>query len=601
MFEPKESERMKKFMTGNEAVARGAFEAGVTYASAYPGTPSTEILENMVQYKNDLTAEWAPNEKVAMETAIGASFAGARSLAAMKHVGVNVAADPLFTWGYTGVTGGFVLVSADDPGCHSSQNEQDNRYYAKFAKIACIEPSDSQECLDYVKEAYEISEKFDVPVLFRMTTRTCHSKGLVDLNDRKDVPMIPYEKKPLKYVASPATARVLHPIVEDKLKKLEEYSNTTHLNRLEMFDTKIGIVTSGIAYEYAKEVFGENASYLKIGFSYPLPMAKIKDFASKVDKLYVVEELEPFMEEQMKAAGIECVGKDLIPNIGELNPDIVAKAILGEEKETVSISEDKMVKRPPTLCTGCPHRGFFYALSKKRKVVVTGDIGCYTLGASAPLNSIDSVICMGGSISMAHGASQAFVRNNVEQKVVSVIGDSTFFHTGVNSLMTVAYNNSNTVHCILDNRITGMTGHQENPGTGFKLQGEQSKQIDIPKLVEAIGIDHCVTVDPLDLKAVDKALEDAFAYDGPSVIITRWPCVLKKFSDQDIEEFDLSPRQYKVDEEACRGCKVCIKTGCPSLSFDGEKKKAKIDPNTCVGCSVCAQSCPFDAIGKVVK
>lgn len=434
-----------------------------------------------------------------------------------------------------------------------------------------------------------------------MTTRTCHSKGLVDLNDRKDVPMIPYEKKPLKYVASPATARVLHPIVEDKLKKLEEYSNTTHLNRLEMFNTKIGIVTSGIAYEYAKEVFGENASYLKIGFSYPLPMAKIKDFASKVDKLYVVEELEPFMEEQMKAAGIECVGKDLIPNIGELNPDIVAKAILGEEKETVSISEDKMVKRPPTLCTGCPHRGFFYALSKKRKVVVTGDIGCYTLGASAPLNSIDSVICMGGSISMAHGASQAFVRNNVEQKVVSVIGDSTFFHTGVNSLMTVAYNNSNTVHCILDNRITGMTGHQENPGTGFKLQGEQSKQIDIPKLVEAIGIDHCVTVDPLDLKAVDKALEDAFAYDGPSVIITRWPCVLKKFSDQDIEEFDLSPRQYKVDEEACRGCKVCIKTGCPSLSFDGEKKKAKIDPNTCVGCSVCAQSCPFDAIGKVVK
>lgn len=496
---------------------------------------------------------------------------------------------------------GFVLVSADDPGCHSSQNEQDNRYYAKFAKIACIEPSDSQECLDFVKEAYDISEKFDVPVLFRMTTRTCHSKGLVDLGERKEVPMIPYEKKPLKYVAAPATARILHPIVEDKLKRLEEFSNTTHLNRLEMFDTKIGIVTSGVAYEYAKEVFGENASYLKIGFSYPLPMAKIKDFASKVDKLYVIEELEPFMEEQMKAAGIECIGKDLIPNIGELNPDIVSKALLGQEKETVSISEDKMVKRPPTLCTGCPHRGFFYALSKKRKVVVTGDIGCYTLGASAPLNSIDSVICMGGSISMAHGAAQAFVRNNVEQKVVSVIGDSTFFHTGVNSLMTVAYNNSNTVHCILDNRITGMTGHQENPGTGFKLQGEESKQIDIEKLVEAIGIDHCVTVDPLDLKAVDKALEDAFAYDGPSVIITRWPCVLKKFSDQDIKEFDLSPRQYKVDEEACRGCKVCIKTGCPSLSFDGEKKKAKIDPNTCVGCSVCAQSCPFDAIGKVVK
>jgi indolepyruvate ferredoxin oxidoreductase alpha subunit len=536
-----------------------------------------------------------------METAIGASVAGARTLAAMKHVGVNVAADPLFTWGYTGVTGGFVLVSADDPGCHSSQNEQDNRYYAKFSKIVCIEPSDSQECLDYVKEAYKISEDFDVPVLFRMTTRTCHSKGLVELGERKEVPMVPYEKKPLKYVAAPATARILHPVVEDKLKRLEQFSNETPLNRIEMNDTKIGIVTSGVAYEYAKEVFGDSASYLKIGMSFPLPMDKIKDFASKVEKLYVVEELEPFMEEQMKAAGIECIGKDLIPNIGELNPDIVSKALLNEERPTMSLADDKKVSRPPTLCTGCPHRGFFYALSKKRKVMVTGDIGCYTLGASAPLNTIDSVICMGGSISMAHGAKQAFAKNNVEQKVVSVIGDSTFFHTGVNSLMTVAYNNSNTVHCILDNRITGMTGHQENPGTGFKLQGEESKQIDIEKLCEAIGIEHIVTVDPLNLKQVDEALEAAFAYEGPSVIITRWPCALKKFSEQDIAEFDLSPRQYKVDEDKCRGCKVCIKTGCPSLSFNGETKKAMIDPNTCIGCSVCSQSCPFDAIGKVVK
>ncbi len=588
-------------MTGNEAVARGAFEAGVTFASAYPGTPSTEILENMIQYKEDLTAEWASNEKVAMETAIGASVAGARTLAAMKHVGVNVAADPLFTWGYTGVTGGFVLVSADDPGCHSSQNEQDNRYYAKFAKIVCIEPSDSQECKDFVKEAYEISEKFDVPVLYRMTTRTCHSKGLVELGERKEVPMVPYVKQPLKYVAAPATARILHPVVEDKLKRLEEFSNETHLNRVEMNDTKIGIVTAGVAYEYAKEVFGETASYLKVGFSFPMPMDKIKEFASKVDTLYVIEELEPFMEEQMKAAGIKCIGKELIPNIGELNPDIVSKALLNEERPTVSIADDKKVNRPPTLCTGCPHRGFFYALSKKKNVMVTGDIGCYTLGAAAPLNSIDSVICMGGSISMAHGASQAFKKNNVEQKVVSVIGDSTFFHTGVNSLMTVAYNNSNTVHCILDNRITGMTGHQENPGTGFKLQGEESNQVDIPKLVEAVGIKHVVTVDPLNLKEVDDALEAAFAFEGPSVIITRWPCALKKFSEQDIAEFDLSSRQYKVDVDACKGCKVCIKTGCPSLSFDLATKKAKIDANTCIGCSVCAQSCPFDAIGKVVK
>ncbi len=592
---------MKKFMTGNEAVARGAFEAGVTYASAYPGTPSTEILENMIQYKDDVTAEWASNEKVAMETAIGASVAGARTLAAMKHVGVNVAADPLFTWGYTGVTGGFVLVSADDPGCHSSQNEQDNRYYAKFAKIVCIEPSDSQECLDFVKDAYEISEEFDVPVLFRMTTRTCHSKGLVETNDRKEVAMVPYKKNPAKYVAAPATARVLHPFVEDKLVRLEAFSNKTHLNRVEMNDTKIGIVTAGVAYEYAKEVFGDTASYLKIGFSFPLPMDKIKDFASKVDTLYVIEELEPFMEEQMKAAGIKCIGKELITNIGELNPDIVAKALLKEERETVAIADDKKVNRPPTLCTGCPHRGFFYALAKKKNVMVTGDIGCYTLGAAAPLNSIDTVICMGGSISMAHGAAQAFKRNNVEQQVVSVIGDSTFFHTGVNSLMTVAYNNSNTVHCILDNRITGMTGHQENPGTGFKLQGEDSKQVDIPKLVEAVGIEHVVTVDPLNLKEVSDALDAAFAFEGPSVIITRWPCALKKFSEQDIAEFDLSPKQYKVDVDACKGCKICIKTGCPSLSFDLEAKKAIIDPKTCIGCSVCAQSCPFDAIGKVVK
>ena len=592
---------MKKFMTGNEAVARGAFEAGVTYASAYPGTPSTEILENMIQYKDDVTAEWASNEKVAMETAIGASVAGARTLAAMKHVGVNVAADPLFTWGYTGVTGGFVLVSADDPGCHSSQNEQDNRYYAKFAKIVCIEPSDSQECLDFVKDAYEISEEFDVPVLFRMTTRTCHSKGLVQTNDRKEVAMVPYKKNPAKYVAAPSTARVLHPFVEDKLVRLEAFSNKTHLNRVEMNDTKIGIVTAGVAYEYAKEVFGDTASYLKIGFSFPLPMDKIKDFASKVDTLYVIEELEPFMEEQMKAAGIKCIGKELITNIGELNPDIVAKALLKEERETVAIADDKKVNRPPTLCTGCPHRGFFYALAKKKNVMVTGDIGCYTLGAAAPLNSIDTVICMGGSISMAHGAAQAFKRNNVEQQVVSVIGDSTFFHTGVNSLMTVAYNNSNTVHCILDNRITGMTGHQENPGTGFKLQGEDSKQVDIPKLVEAVGIEHVVTVDPLNLKEVSDALDAAFAFEGPSVIITRWPCALKKFSEQDIAEFDLSPKQYKVDVDACKGCKICIKTGCPSLSFDLEAKKAIIDPKTCIGCSVCAQSCPFDAIGKVVK
>lgn len=590
---------MKHLMTGNEAVARGAYEAGVTYASAYPGTPSTEILENMAQYKDVLTAEWANNEKVALETAIGASMAGARTFAAMKHVGVNVAADPLFTIGYTGITGGLVLVSADDPGCHSSQNEQDNRYYAKFSKIACVEPSDSQESKDFMKEAFEISEKFDVPVLFRMTTRICHSKGLVAFEDRKDVPIVPYVKQPKKFIAAPAHAKVLHPIVEDKLIAMEAFSNETPLNRIEWNDKKIGIITSGVAYNYAKEVFGDTASYLKIGFSFPLPMDKIKAFAEEVETLYVIEELEPFIEEQIKAQGIACIGKEKIPRVGELNPDIVAKALLGEERDTVHPNDDLIVGRPPTLCAGCPHRGFFFTLSKKKNVVITGDIGCYTLGSSEPLNATDSVICMGASISMGHGAKKAFERNNVEKRVVTVIGDSTFFHTGVNSLINTAYNGGNTVNVILDNRITGMTGHQENPGSGYTLQGDPADMISIPDLVKAIGIRHVVTVNPLRLDEMDKAIEDAFNFDGPSVIITRWPCVLKSFSPEDIKEFDLSKKLCHVIEDKCRGCKICTKTGCPAISFDNETKKAKIDKYMCVGCEVCLQACPFDAIERV--
>ncbi|GAU79740.1 indolepyruvate ferredoxin oxidoreductase subunit alpha [Fusibacter sp. 3D3] len=590
---------MKHLMTGNEAVARGAYEAGVTFASAYPGTPSTEILENMAQYKDDLIAEWATNEKVALETVIGASMAGARTLAAMKHVGVNVAADPLFTIGYTGITGGLVLVSADDPGCHSSQNEQDNRYYAKFAKIACVEPSDSQESKDYIKVAFDISEKFDVPVLYRMTTRICHSKGLVTFEERKDVPIIPYVKKPTKFISAPANAKMLHPIVEAKLVELEKYSNETPLNRIEWGDKKIGIITSGVAYTYAKEVFGESASYLKLGFTFPLPMAKIREFANEVEILYVIEELEPFIEEQMKVAGIACIGKDLIPRVGELNPDIVAKALLGKERETIHANPDLIVGRPPTLCAGCPHRGFFYTLSKKKNVVITGDIGCYTLGSAEPLNATDSVICMGASISMGHGAAQAFKKNNVDKKVVAVIGDSTFFHTGVNSLITVAYNQGNTVSVILDNRITGMTGHQENPGSGYTLQGDSTNVINIPDLVKAIGIKHVVTVNPLKLDEMDKAIEDAFAFEGPSVIITRWPCVLKHFSPEDKKEFDLKKKLCHVVEDKCKGCRICTKTGCPAISFDATTKKAKIDKFMCVGCEVCLQACPFDAIERV--
>lgn len=590
---------MKKFMTGNEAVARGCYEAGIAYASAYPGTPSTEILENMADYKEHIIAEWAPNEKVALETAIGASLAGGRALAAMKHVGVNVAADPLFTIGYTGVTGGLVIVSADDPGCHSSQNEQDNRYYAKFAKIACIEPSDSQESKDFMKAAFDISEQFDVPVLFRMTTRVCHSKSLVEFGERTEKDVIPYVKQPKKFISAPANAKALHPVVEEKLLKLEAFANETPLNQIEWNDKKIGVITSGVAYTYAKEVFGNDVSYLKLGFTFPLPMAKIAAFAKEVETLYIIEELEPFIEEQLKAAGISCIGKEKIPRCGELNPDIIAKALLGIERVTLEVPADKVVGRPPTLCAGCPHRGFFYALTKKKNVVITGDIGCYTLGSAEPLNATDSVICMGASISMGHGAQKVFNKFETGKRVVSVIGDSTFFHTGINSLINTAYNNSNTVSVILDNRITGMTGHQENPGTGYTLMGDPANEINIPELVKAIGIKHVVSVNPLHLDEMNKAIDDAFAFDGPSVIITRWPCVLKKFSDQDHQEFDLSPKTCYVDVDACKGCKVCTKTGCPSISFDKNSKKASIDPHMCVGCQVCLQACPFKAIKKV--
>lgn len=590
---------MKKFMTGNEAVARGIFEAGVTFASAYPGTPSTEILENVSKYRDDIYCEWAPNEKVALESAFGASVAGARSVAAMKHVGVNVAADPMFTIGYTGVNGGMVLISADDPGCHSSQNEQDNRYYAKFAHLVCIEPSDSQESLDYIKVAFDISEEFDTAVLYRMTTRVCHSKSLVQEGERIGAPYKPYEKNMRKYVAAPANAKAHHPRVIEKFERLKEYSENTPLNRIEWNDKKIGVITNGVAYQYAKEVFGKSASYLKIGMSHPMPMNKVKDFASQVETLYVIEELEPFMEEQIKLAGIKCTGKEVIPRVDELNPDIIAKALLGEETKREQISPEKIVGRPPTLCAGCPHRGFFFELSKKKNVMVTGDIGCYTLGSAPPLSTVDTVIDMGASISMGHGASQAYKKNGIDKKVVTVIGDSTFFHTGINSLINSVYNKSNCVNVILDNRITGMTGHQENPGSGYTLMGEKTNEINITALVKAIGIEHVVTVNPLDLKATKAAIDEALAFEGPSVIITRWPCVLKRFTEEDRAEFALKRPICQVDVEACRGCKMCIKTGCPAISFNKETKKSKIDKNMCVGCTVCLQACPFNAIKKV--
>lgn len=585
----KGDETLKKLMSGNEAIARGAYEAGVTMASAYPGTPSTEILEHMVDYKDAVYSEWAPNEKVAAEVAIGASIAGARSLATMKHVGVNVAADPIFTYAYLGVNGGFVLVSADDPSMHSSQNEQDNRYYAKFSKMAMIEPSDSQEAKDFLLEAYKISEEYDTPVLFRVTTRICHSKSIVELGERVEVGYKPYKKDISKYVATPANAKKLHIVVEERLKTLEKYANTSPLNKVEYNDTKIGILTSGVAYQYAKEVFGDKASYLKLGFTYPLPMDLIKDFASKVDTLYVVEELEPFMEEQIKAAGIKCIGKEIIPNIYELNPDVVAKAMLNEVSETKSVDVE-VAPRPPVLCPGCPHRGFFYEISKKKNAVVAGDIGCYTLGAMAPLEAIDTCICMGAGISAAMGMAKTFEISGSDKKVFGVVGDSTFFHSGITGAIDIVYNKGKMVPVVLDNRITGMTGHQENPGTGKTLMGEDTVQLDIVEIFKSIGYKKVGVVDPCNLKEMKAIIDEAMNSTEPYAIVTKRPCVLIK---------GLAPSKVKCEvvAEKCKKCKLCLKVGCPAVSFkDGV---AFIEKSMCVGCEVCKQVCNFDAIEKV--
>lgn len=589
---------MKKLLTGDEAVARGLYEAGVSFASAYPGTPSTEILEN-VSLHDEVYAEWAPNEKVAMEAAIGASISGVRSFAAMKMVGLNVAADPIYTFSYLGINGGFVFVSADDPGMHSSQNEQDNRNYAKAMKIAMFEPSDSQECLDMTKEAYAVSEKYEVPVMLRMTTRVCHSKSLVEEGSRQDVPVVPYVKHREKMDAVPAVSKMRRYVVEEREQKLKEYAEICPFNVEEMHDTKIGIIAAGAAYTYAREVLGDKASYLKLGFTYPMPIQKIKAFAAKVDKLYVVEELDPFMEEIIHEAGISCHGKDVIPKIDELNPNIVSNGILKQKHEGISLSDSFFVPRPPALCAGCPHRGFFYELSKRKDTVMVGDIGCYALGGAAPLNAKDMAICMGSAFSVGHGLCHGFSEGGQNKRVVGVMGDSTFFHTGINALTEVAYNGSNTICVILDNRITGMTGHQENPGTGYNIKGEPTTMSDVETVVKALGIKHVRTVNPLDLKAMKEALDWAYSIETePSVIITKWPCVLKKFSKEDKEEFDLDKTPCAVDTTKCIGCKKCLSTGCPALRFDSEAKKAGIWEADCVGCTVCMQVCPVQAISR---
>lgn len=589
---------MKKLMTGDEAIARGAYEAGVSYASAYPGTPSTEILENLSTYK-EIYAEWAPNEKVAMESAIGASVAGLRSIVSMKHVGMNVAADPMFTWAYMGVNGGNVIVTADEPGMFSSQNEQDNRNYAKAAKIAMMEPSDSQECIDMVKAAYDLGEEFDTPFIIRMTTRVCHSKSIVELTDRAEQQPKTWEKNPAKYVCLPAIARKLRVNLEKRMEKLAAYSETTPFNRMEMGDTRVGVIASGICYYYAKEVFGEEASYLKLGFTNPLPAGLIKDFCSKVDKVYILEENDPYIEEFVKQQGCACIGKGLFPSYGELTPDVIRACITGKENQVMDFDHSKLIGRAPSFCAGCPHRGLFYRLGKRKDIMISGDIGCYTLAAAKPYSAMDSTVCMGASISLGHGAQRAFNMEGVNRRVVTVLGDSTFFHTGINSLINTVYNKSNTVNIILDNRITGMTGHQNNPGTGYTAKGEETTLIRIEDLVRAIGMKHVYVINPNNLQEVDDTLDKCLALDEPSVIITRWPCALKKFSKEDKAEFDsLFVTKNKVDEEKCVGCRLCLKAGCPAMSYDRKAKKVHINKAQCVGCDVCTQVCPKAAIVK---
>jgi len=590
---------MKELLTGNEAIALGALEAGVVYACAYPGTPSTEILEILgARPKAEIMAEWAPNEKVALEAAIGASMAGGRALAAMKHVGVNVAADPLLSIAYSGVNGGLVLVSADDPGLHSSQNEQDNRHYARFAKVPMLEPADSQEAKDMVGEALAISEKYQRPVLLRTTTRINHSKSVVEPGRKIAPPKKPYERQS-RFDLVPAVARRLHVELEDRLLELAEFSEETHLNFIEWNDRKIGIVSAGAAYQYAREVFGDQASYLKLGFTFPLPLKKIKAFAGQVETLYVIEELDPYLEEQIRAAGVKCLGKEKIPRCGELAPSIVAEALLGRRPETVKV-EAETAPRPPILCAGCPHRGFFHQLAKLKDVVLTGDIGCYALGGAPPLNAKDSCICMGAAFSMAHGAQKVFSRFGENKRLVACMGDSTFFHSGLTSLMQAVYNNSPIVACILDNRTTGMTGHQENPGSGATLQRDPAPALELEPLVRALGVRHAKTVNPLDLEAMKEALQWGLAItDAPSVIITRWPCALKKASPADRREFGDYFHLCQVEAELCVGCRTCVRTGCPALRFEPAAKKTRIEPGQCVGCEICLQVCPKKAIYAV--
>ena len=577
---------MKKLMLGNEAFARGLYEAGCSFVSSYPGTPSTEITEYAAKY-SEIYAEWAPNEKVAMESAFGACVAGKRSFCGMKHVGLNVAADPLFTITYTGVNAGLIIGVADDPGMHSSQNEQDSRHYAIAAKLPMLEPSDSGECIEFVKLGYEISEKYDTPVFIKMCTRVAHSQSIVTESERVLPEQKPYSKDSAKYIMMPGNAKKRHPIVEQRTLDLTQFAEISTINRLENgTDSSLGIITSSTSYQYVKEVCGDKYPVLKLGMINPLPVKKIKDFANTVSKVIVVEELDGIIESHCKNIGVDVTGKELFGPIGELSQNIVAEK-LGLTVPKGNVIKENIPMRPPVMCAGCPHRGLFYTL-KKNKLTVMGDIGCYTLGAVAPLNAIDTTICMGASVSGIHGFNKAN-EGSTESKTVAVIGDSTFMHSGVTGLINIAYNGSNSTVIILDNSITGMTGHQQNPTTGYNLKGDPCAKIDLEALCKSVGIKSVRVVDPYNLKECDTVINEELLRPEPSVIISRRPCALLKYVKH--------AGPIAANTEKCVGCKMCMQIGCPAVSM--ENGKVKIDNTLCTGCGVCSQMCKFDVFASL--
>lgn len=573
-------------MLGNEAIARGAFEAGVKLSSAYPGTPSTEISEYLAKY-DEVYTEWAPNEKVAAEVAIGASIAGGRAMSCCKHVGLNVMADPLFTDSYIGVGGGAVFCVADDPGMHSSQNEQDSRHYARAAKIMMLEPSDSSECKEYTKAAFDLSERFDTPVLVRLSTRVSHSQSLVEIGEREEHPVKDYEKDIPKNVMMPAMAIKKHVLVEERTQKIAAYAADCSLNGIEDNGSEIGVITSGIAYQYAKEALGDRVNYCKLGIVWPLSEELLKNFAKTSKTLYVIEELDPFIEETCRAMGLNVKGKEVFTMLGEYTPSMIRAAVLGEDAaESLAVSEP-IPARPPVMCAGCPHRGTFYVL-KKLGLTVSGDIGCYTLGAVAPLSSVDTTICMGASVSAAHGMSKVKGKE-FTKKLVSVIGDSTFMHSGITGLADIVYNKGISTVIILDNSITGMTGHQDNPTTGKTIRGEATRQVDLIKLCHGLGIDRVTVADPFDVKNFEKVVQEETEAEEPSVIIAQRPCALLK---------SVKYTGHCVVTEKCRKCKLCMKLGCPAISLDRETGAVRIDVTQCNGCGLCTGVCPFGAIEK---